>query len=112
MKNTVPLEIEEQKSFVYWLRVKKILFFTVPNGQRRTRWEAARAKAEGMVAGAPDLIVCLDNGVTLFVEMKRKKGGTVSPHQKAMGSALEGLKHRYKVCRGVGEAIEFVEYYL
>lgn len=29
----------------------------VPNGQKRTRWQAQRAKAEGMSAGFPDLVI-------------------------------------------------------
>ena len=111
-KNTSPLEIEEQKAFIHWLKVKKLLYCAIPNGSKRTRWQQQQAKAEGVISGAPDIIVCLDNGITLFIEMKRKKGGTISAKQKAMGDALTKLNHRYKVCRGAQEAIDFTSEYL
>lgn len=57
---------------------------SVPNGQKRTRWQGQRAKAEGMSKGFPDLVLVgsyrrpihseLDavGPLTAFVEIKAK----------------------------------------
>jgi hypothetical protein len=42
---------------------------------------AKRLKAEGVVRGIPDLFIPQWN---LWVEMKRKTGGRLSPEQKSM----------------------------
>lgn len=109
MATTPPTELQEQRAFIRYLQAMKLPYFAIPNGAKRTRWEAQQAKAEGMVAGAPDLAVILPKGVTLWVEMKRRKGGVVTPAQKQMGKRLEALGHHYRVCYGWEEARAFVE---
>ena len=104
-----PPELWEQQALLRWLQLQGIPYVAIPNGSRRTRWEAARAKAEGMVAGAPDLIVILPGGVTLWIEMKRRKGGRVSPSQRAFGAMLERNGHHWRVCYGWEEAREWIE---
>jgi hypothetical protein len=42
----------------------------IPNGQKRTVWQAARAKAEGMSAGFPDLVVVGMAQRTAYCEIK------------------------------------------
>ena len=44
--------------------------FHVPNGGLRTKHEAAKFKAIGVVAGIPDLVLVLENGQSYFFEMK------------------------------------------
>ena len=105
----VPTELQEQQALLHWLRLKKIPYAAIPNGGKRTRWQAAQAKAEGMVAGAPDLVVILPDGATLWIEMKRQKGGRVSPAQEAFGEMLQRNGHRYRVCKGAKEAIIWIE---
>ena len=105
----VQTELHEQQALLHWLRLKKIPYAAIPNGGKRTRWQAAQAKAEGMVAGAPDLAVILPHGVTLWIEMKRRKGGRLSPAQEAFGEMLRSNGHRYRVCRGWEEAKEWIE---
>lgn len=53
----------------------------VPNGQKRTRWQQQRAKAEGMSRGFPDLILVGGPGHPLmakvaFIELKAKAAMT------------------------------------
>ena len=105
---SVPTELQEQKAFIRWLQLKGIAYFAIPNGSKRTRWQAQQAKAEGMVAGAPDLAVILPRGVTVWIEMKRRKGGTQTQSQKQMQERLEACGHLYHVCRGWEEAKAFV----
>ena len=62
---------------------------------------AKRLKAEGVVRGIPDLFIPQWN---LWVEMKRKTGGRLSPEQKSMISYLEGVGHKVIVGKGAGDA--------
>jgi hypothetical protein len=42
----------------------------VPNGQKRTVWQAQRAKAEGMSSGFPDLVIVGPAQRTAYCEIK------------------------------------------
>lgn len=68
--------LEDQIHFAcaQWLRENNILFFHPPNEGKRTIREATRLKALGLVSGVPDLVILLDNAVTVFVELKTQKG--------------------------------------
>jgi len=56
---------------------------------------------EGVVAGIPDLFV---PAWTLWIEMKRAKGGRISPEQKAMIAYLEAVGHDVIVGKGAADA--------
>ena len=78
-----------------------MLIFAIPNGEKRSITVAKRLKAEGVVRGIPDLFIPQWN---LWVEMKRKTGGRLSPEQKSMISYLEGVGHKVIVGKGAGDA--------
>jgi hypothetical protein len=78
-----------------------VLIFAIPNGEKRSITVAKRLKAEGVVRGIPDLFIPQWN---LWVEMKRKTGGRLSPEQKSMISYLEGVGHKVIVGKGAGDA--------
>jgi hypothetical protein len=64
----------EEKRQASFLRAAKMLcpmvdIFAVPNGARRTQWEANKARREGMKAGALDLVCTWNRGVA-FLEFK------------------------------------------
>ena len=70
----------EEKRQLAFLRMVKMLcpavtVFAVPNGAKRSQWEANKARREGVKSGAPDLVCCWNRGVA-FVEMK---AGTTMP---------------------------------
>lgn len=44
--------------------------------------------------------------------MKRQKGGTVSPEQKAWIQALNGQGYRAEVCKGATEAWDVIREYV
>lgn len=81
----------------------------VPNGSHLGGDERARSmqmgalKGDGLKVGFPDLIVLWNHG-TGFLEVKRPKGGKVSPAQEAMIAHLRELGHRVEVVTSAVEA--------
>ena len=106
----IPLETEEQQVVVQYLELKGLKLSSIPNSTYTKSWkQKAKNKAEGLRAGLPDLLIVLPN-LLLFIEMKRTKGGVVSPVQKEWIEALnkiDGVKAI--VCKGADEAIENIE---
>jgi len=96
-------EHSEQVGFVNWFREKypKVLIFAIPNGEKRAISVAVRLKSEGVTRGIPDLYIPSCN---LWVEMKRVKGGRISPDQKKIISYLESVGHTVIVGKGAGDA--------
>lgn len=111
----VPLEHDEQVTFCQWLDVRGIVYFAVPNGiytklkGKAAGKQMAKMKAEGFKPGVPDLVVLLRGGKSVFVEMKRTKGSTVSTEQKRWLHTLGELGFSAFVCRGAKEAISVIE---
>jgi len=98
-----PTEHAEQVGFVQWFRARfpRVLIFAIPNGEKRSISVAKRLKAEGVVRGVPDLFIPEWN---LWVEMKRAKGGRLSPEQKEMITYLEIIGHQTIVGNGAEDA--------
>lgn len=98
----------EQREFVSWFRktFPAVRILAIPNGSQRSRTTGARLKAEGVVAGVPDLLIPAWN---LWVEMKRADGGAVSAVQKDWHRYLESIDHTVLVCAGFAQAKEKVE---
>lgn len=109
--NNTPLEKDECYTLVAYLRVKGYKFSAIMNetgsGQNAKRI-GVRNKRMGMSPGVPDYIIIVDDNL-LWCEMKRQKGGTVSAYQKGWIEALENAGQTVRVCRGAGEAIDFIE---
>jgi hypothetical protein len=101
-----PLESKEQIALVRNFRNKGYFVFHVPNGGKRSMTEAIKMKAEGVVAGIPDLCMVLPEGKVIWIELKRRKGGTVSPVQKEVHKRLEELGHIVIVGYGAKDAME------
>ena len=106
------MERDEQIAVVQFLRVKKIPFYAVPNGGSRHMIEAARMKQEGVSSGVPDLVIFLPTK-SLYIEMKRKKGGRVSPTQKQWIETINQYPYAHAVvCHGATEAINTIKEHL
>ena len=71
-------------------------------------------KAEGVVAGVPDVFLASPRQGFhgLYIEMKRQRGGTVQATQKELITALRQAGYRVEVCMGWWEAREVIENYL
>jgi len=98
----------QQVRFVSWFRRQYlgVRIFAVPNGGHRGASQGASLKAEGVTPGLPDLFCPEWN---LWVEMKREKGGIVSPVQRDWIQYLEGIGHRVIVGRGFEDAKRQIE---
>ena len=99
----IPAEHEEQRELVRWFRQTwpGVRIFAIPNGGHRSPATAGRLKAEGVSSGVPDLFIPAGG---LWVEMKRTKGGSVSPEQKDWIKYLEDVGYCAKVCKGAEDA--------
>ena len=85
----------------------------IPNGSARNPWTAKNLKDEGVLSGAPDLILLIPKKgyASLCIEMK-KPGGRVSESQKAFKKTAEGFKNKYVVCYSFEEFKAVIEDYL
>ena len=99
----IPNEDREQMVFVQWFRrsYPGVLIFAIPNGGHRHIAVAAKLKATGAVKGIPDLYI---PRWKMWVEMKREKGGVLSPEQKEVIAYLQGIGDEVIVGRGFENA--------
>ena len=103
-KRSAVSEFKEQVALCKWMDREQLFYFAVPNGSKRTEREL-----EGLRAGVPDLVIILDGGRVLWLEMKRRKGGCLSPAQKVFHGKLEALGHDVFTCHGVKEAVAVLQ---
>lgn len=91
-----------QAACVRWCRLAhpSVLIFAIPNGGARDVVTGAVLKAEGVVAGVPDLFLasrqCGRGG--LWIEMKTETG-RVSEAQKDIHGRLVAAGYAVEVCR-------------
>lgn len=109
----IPTESEEQIAFLDWMRYQHptVKFFSVPNGFFSNNFGMIqKLKKEGLTKGVMDIFI-MEWGVAL--EMKRQKGGVLSPEQKEWKEYLEekcGMK--VIVAKGCQDAVNQVMEYL
>lgn len=119
-------ETVDQQCFFSWLgstarlypedsRMRETLSWihSVPNGAHTSKGHAKRLIAEGLTAGILDISCDEPCGEWhgLRIEMKRK-GGRISPEQKAYMSYLDRVKIRRAVCYSWTEAARLLIEYL
>ena len=100
---SLPSEHDEQAGFVQWFRAKwpRVVIFATPNGGKRDIKTAKRLHREGVTPGIPDLYI---PAWGIWVEMKRQKGGRISPDQNIMIEYLEQIGHTVIVGYGAMDA--------
>lgn len=110
------IEHQIQVACVNYFRLKfrDALIFAIPNGGARDIRVAQKLKAEGVLAGVPDLCVPIPkNGYNgLYIEMKAGKKGVVSDKQKDVMARLERSGYRCEVCRSLDDFIKVVDDYM
>lgn len=112
MKN---LEHRLQCECVKWVRMqhRNVLIFAIPNGGARTALTGAMLKAEGVVAGVPDLFIAhpTPKYSGLFVEMKIKPNKPSNAQVDAM-DRLRNVGYKVEVCYSFDEFVRCVTDYL
>jgi hypothetical protein len=94
-----------QIAIVEYLRriAPQIIVFHPANGGLRSKSEAARFKAMGVLAGVPDLVLVLPFGRTAFWEIKTPHG-RLSDDQRAIIRRLEANDHVWALVRDIDDA--------
>ena len=116
----IPTEHQEQCALFEWQawmakRIPELhLMHAIPNGGKRDIRTAAMLKAEGVKPGVPDIFLPVSRGGKhgLYIELKRRKGGTVSKAQEAWIRALTHQGYVCTVCYGAEEAKNEILAYL
>ena len=103
-------EHQEQVLFLaeFELRWPNVRILAIPNGGARNIVTAVNLKAEGVRSGVPDLLV---PAWGMWIEMKRAKGGRLSPEQKDWIEYLKSIGHTVIVAKGATDGIEQVIQY-
>jgi hypothetical protein len=123
-------ESKLQQACVKWFRLQYPMYarllFAIPNGGARDKVTGSLLKAEGVVAGVPDLMLAkqkwtidTDEGDVihqwesngLFIEMKAP-GGKVTPRQAEMHKLLTAQGYEVAVCWSFDEFKQTIEDYL
>ena len=108
-------ESRVQRACVAWFKYQfpDVLIMSLPNGGYRNKIEAGILKAEGVLAGASDLLIAKpSNGYCgLWIEMKVEKGKQ-SPAQKEFEKNATRNGYKYVVCRSLEQFIYEVKEYL
>jgi hypothetical protein len=108
----VPSESLEASRLVDWLRMKGLKFSHVPN-ESSSKKQGVKNKRAGTSKGVPDYLVLLPGSGVLWLELKRVKGGRVSPEQKEWVEALNKLPGQFAyVAYGFEDAKRLVEKHL
>lgn len=114
----IPTEHDEQVKLIQWCdahpdpRVPRI--YSHLNGLRAPIGAVIKAKASGGRKGIPDLFLPIASGGFhgLYIEMKRLKGGSLTPEQKDCIEFLNESGYKAMACRGHESAIKVIKEYL
>lgn len=106
-------ESQAQRIVCQWLEIKGLLYCHVPNGGQRARVEAKIFKGLGVKAGVPDLLIFDKPAIGCYVgvalELKRERGGKLSPHQQRWQEELRKRGWLVACHAGSNAAIDWLE---
>lgn len=101
-------EEDFQIGVVRMLRMAGHFVFAVPNGGNRNLREAARLKAQGVMAGVSDLILILPRKI-YFIELKNPNGkGRQSPNQRWFEEQVTALGYKYLIWDKCPQVEDFI----
>jgi len=123
MKKTaqkVASESSEQQTLFRWAELSSgkypelMMMHHIANGGQHNIIVAAHLKAEGVKAGVPDICLPVPNNKYhgLYIELKRRKNGRISPMQEEWINALNHYGYLAVVCYGWEHAAQTIEEYL
>jgi hypothetical protein len=113
-------EHHEQVAIFEWAKLNMAIYpqlenmFAIPNGGQRSGRTGAMLKAEGVRSGVADMMLAYpSNGYHgLFIELKRRDGGKVSPQQQEWINRLNKAGYLAIVAYGAKEAVKVITDYL
>lgn len=98
-----------QTAIVQYLRLNKYVCHSTPNGINiPTRGSREIYRRMGLLSGVADLCIMLEEGKTVWVEVKTPRG-VQSDTQKAWAQCVQKLGHDYRIWRSIDDAVQFVE---
>ena len=108
-----------QVTLVNWFRIQyreyQGLLFAIPNGGQRNVVVAAKLKAEGVMSGVADMLLCVSRKGYhgLFIEVKvAKKYSHQSESQRIFQSNVEKEGYLYVVVRSLNDFMQVINNYL
>ena len=112
-------EHSEQVAVIQWARANRgtwpelDLLFAIPNGGHRDVRTAARLRAEGVLAGVPDLFLPVSrlNANGLFIEMKVKPNKPTAAQMEFIERVIRQF-YRVRVCYSYEDAVDAIREYL
>ena len=111
-----PLEHDEQVAVIQWcdLNPPANLIFSIDNGAFKKKAAAGKAKARGVRPGVPDLCLPIARKEfhSLYIEMKRRVGGSLSSAQSDWLILLAKHGNKCVVAYGADEAVRAIKEYL
>lgn len=111
------LELKEQAKIWQWCAEEGHKYGSINNGTSASGWGAINDnKMAGTVKGLPDLIVIINGKyrvdgrpILTFIEVKKEKGGIVSPEQNQWITAINHTLTSYaSVCHGAEMAKDWI----
>ncbi|WP_405120725.1 VRR-NUC domain-containing protein [Pseudomonas leptonychotis] len=114
----IPTEHDEQKALIKWFDLQypslRGRLAACPNGGQRNVIVAAKLKAEGVRPGYPDLnLMTPRHGFAgLIIEMKRIKGGSITPQQADWLQWFSDQGFMAVCCKGFDSAKQTITDYL
>lgn len=122
MKSSIPLprEEDEQAALFQWASLLEgrypelRLMYHIPNEGKRNPRTGARMRSVGLKRGVPDIHLPVARGKyhSLYIEMKRVKGGRLTAEQSDWVKDLSAQDNAVLVCNGCEEAIKAILAYL
>lgn len=100
-------ESDLQRAIVQHLKLRapaNVIWYAIPNGIPASKRTGARFKAEGMLAGAPDMAFVLADGRAAFMEIKAA-GGRLSAEQKAFEAKCSAMGVEHAVVYSIDQAL-------
>ncbi len=128
-KAPMPSEYQEQCQVVSWARLmvstgqepRLVLLHGDSSGVRLSIGAAVKMKKAGRIRGWPDIFLAVpmvefvDDLIEyhgLFLEIKKRTGGVVSPDQRMIHKMLFEQGYQVEVCAGSDQAIRVIREYL
>lgn len=84
---------------------KGVVWFHIPNGEKRSLRTGGRLKAMGVRAGVADFMVQVPDARSAMLEVKAY-GGRQTPEQRIFQRDWEATGGRYVVAEGIDQALE------